>query len=80
MSEESRVRENAFLAKHGLALDRVARKTLDKLGGNPARILVGFDYRVGDFIARASPALAGRFWHYSPLGACDSESCPRSFR
>jgi NAD(P)-dependent dehydrogenase (short-subunit alcohol dehydrogenase family) len=59
-SEESRARENAFLAKRGLALDRVARETLDKLRGNPARILIGFDYRMGDLIARVSPALAGR--------------------
>ncbi len=59
-SEERSDRENSFLAKRGLALDRVARETLDKLDANPARILIGFDYRVGDLIARASPALAGR--------------------
>ena len=60
VSEERRDRENAFLAKRGLALDRVARETLDKLRLNPARIIIGFDYRVGDLIARASPALAER--------------------
>ena len=60
MSEERRDHDNAFLAKRGLALDHVARKTLDKLPMNPARILIGFDYRVGDLIARASPALAER--------------------
>ena len=36
VSEERRDRENAFLAKRGLALDRVARETLDKLRLNPA--------------------------------------------
>lgn len=59
-SEERRNREEQFLERHGLLLDHVARRALDRLLTNPSRIVIGFDYRALDALARFSPALAGR--------------------
>jgi NAD(P)-dependent dehydrogenase (short-subunit alcohol dehydrogenase family) len=58
-SEERREREEQFLLRRGIPLERVARRCLDKLLTNPSRIVVGFDYRLLDVLARLSPRLAG---------------------
>jgi NAD(P)-dependent dehydrogenase (short-subunit alcohol dehydrogenase family) len=59
-SEERRERENHFLSNRGLPLADVARRCLDRLAGNPSRIVIGLDYHLIDLLARASPRLAGR--------------------
>jgi short-subunit dehydrogenase len=57
-SEERRDRENRFLETRGISPERVAFVALDRLLANPSRILIGFDYRVLDLLARLSPRLA----------------------
>lgn len=59
-SEKQRSREESFLSKRGLQIDAVARRSLDALLRNPARIVIGRDYRVIDWLTRLSPALASR--------------------
>jgi len=58
-SDQRRQREEQFLAKRGLSLERVVRRCLDELCANPGRIVVGLDYRLLDMLARWSPQLAG---------------------
>jgi short-subunit dehydrogenase len=59
-SEEMRAREEAFLARRGQPLERVARLAIDRLARDPRRIVIGGDYRLLDWMARASPRLAAR--------------------
>ena len=59
-SELRRNREQQFLVSRGLPLERVARRCLDRLLANPARIVLGFDYLLLDAIARLSPRVAAR--------------------
>jgi NAD(P)-dependent dehydrogenase (short-subunit alcohol dehydrogenase family) len=59
-SEQRRKLEEQFLISRGLPLERVARRCLDSLLTNPGRIVIGFDYRVLDLLARLSPWLAGK--------------------
>jgi short-subunit dehydrogenase len=59
-SEQRREREEQFLIRRGLNVERVARRSLDKLLHNPGRIVIGLDYRFLDMLARVSPGLAGR--------------------
>ena len=59
-SEERRAREEQFLVRRGKNVDRVARRCLDKLVGNPARIVMSLDYRLLDALARCSEPLASR--------------------
>jgi short-subunit dehydrogenase len=57
-SEERREREDRSLETRGISPERVASLALDRLLANPSRILIGFDYRVLDLVARLSPGLA----------------------
>jgi short-subunit dehydrogenase len=57
-SQGRRERENRFLETRGASPERVACITLDRLLANPSRILIGFDYRALDLLARLSPGLA----------------------
>jgi len=57
-SESRRNREEQFLIRRGLPLERVARRCLDKLLTNPGRIVLGLDYFLLDTVARLSPRLA----------------------
>lgn len=57
-SEERRERENRFLETRGISPVRIAFVALYRLLANPSRILIGFDYRVLDLLARLSPLLA----------------------
>jgi short-subunit dehydrogenase len=57
-SEGRRERENRFLETRGASPERVACIALDRLLANPNRILIGFDYRALDLLARLSPWLA----------------------
>jgi short-subunit dehydrogenase len=59
-SAERREREETFLAKRGLPIDRVARRCLDELLTDPERIVIGLDYRLIDMLARISPRLASK--------------------
>ena len=59
-SEEGRSREEDFLCRRGARVDRVARRCLDRLLDNPARIVMSLDYRIMDAMARLSPGLASR--------------------
>jgi short-subunit dehydrogenase len=59
-SDELREREERFLLRRGLSPERVARLSLDRLLGNPSRIVIGLDYRLFDLLARLSPRLAGQ--------------------
>ncbi len=59
-SEQRRKREEEFLMRRGLPVERVARQCLDKLLTDPSRIVIGLDYRLMDMLARFSPWLAGR--------------------
>jgi NAD(P)-dependent dehydrogenase (short-subunit alcohol dehydrogenase family) len=59
-SEEARRREHEFLQQRGLPVDRVAKRALNKLVRNPARIVVGRDYLALDWLARLLPASAGK--------------------
>ena len=58
--EQRKKREEQFLKTRGLPVERVVRCCLDQLLGNPARIVIGFDYHLLDMLARLSPRLAGR--------------------
>jgi short-subunit dehydrogenase len=57
-SQELREREVRFLETRGASPERVACVVLDRLLANPSRILIGFDYRALDLLARLSPGLA----------------------
>jgi short-subunit dehydrogenase len=57
-SQERREREDRFLETRGISPDRAASVALDRLLANPSRILIGFDYRTLDLLARFSPGLA----------------------
>src|SRR5205823_12634935 len=59
-SEARRDREEMFLLRRGLRLERVVRKCLDELLSDPDRIVIGLDYRLLDILARLSPRLASR--------------------
>jgi short-subunit dehydrogenase len=59
-SAERRDREEKFLAKRGLPMDRVVRRCLDELLTNPERIVIGLDYRLLDLLARFSPRMASK--------------------
>ena len=59
-SEEARKREHEFLQQRGLPVDRVAKRALNKLVRNPARIVLGRDYLALDWLARLLPASAGK--------------------
>jgi short-subunit dehydrogenase len=63
-SEHQRSREDAFLSSRGIPLEVVARRCLDQLRSNPSRIVIGFDYRCIDLLARLSPAFAGRVMQF----------------
>lgn len=57
---ERQEREATFLDQRGLAPEYVARCAINRLGGNPARIVIGRDYWMLDLLTRISPALANR--------------------
>jgi NAD(P)-dependent dehydrogenase (short-subunit alcohol dehydrogenase family) len=57
-SEERRAREMEFLKVRGLPLEVVARRSIDALGRNPCRIVIGSDYHLLDAMVRISPGLA----------------------
>jgi len=59
-SESRREREEKFLKRRGLRVERVARQCFDDLLSNPGRIVIGLDYRLMDLLARFSPRLASR--------------------
>ena len=59
-SAEQRDREERFLMDRGLPIERVARLSLDRLVTDPARIVIGADYRALDALSRLSPGLAAR--------------------
>jgi short-subunit dehydrogenase len=59
-SAQRREREEKFLVDRGLSLERVARRSLDRLMTNPSRIVIGADCRLLDLLNRLSPSLAGR--------------------
>lgn len=59
-SETRREREEQFLKRRGLSVERVAKKCVDYLLKNPSRIVIGLDYRLLDLLARFSPRLASR--------------------
>jgi len=59
-SEEGRIREEQFLLRRGKRIDIVARQCLNRLLDDPARIVISFDYRAIDMLARLSPGLASR--------------------
>jgi NAD(P)-dependent dehydrogenase (short-subunit alcohol dehydrogenase family) len=56
-SPERKQNEAAFLSKHGLPADLVAARCLDRLQKNPARIIVGAQYRLIDLASRAVPSI-----------------------
>jgi len=60
VSPDLRDREAAFLAQRGRNPDDAARLALDRLAGNPHRILIGSEYRLLDALTRFSPGLAAR--------------------
>jgi len=64
-SEQRRRREEQFLTRRGLPLQRVARRCLDRLLTNPSRIVIGFDYRLLDTLVRLSPRIAGRLMGFA---------------
>ena len=68
-SEERRKREEQFLMRRGLRIERVARRCLDDLLTDPGRIVIGLDYRVMDMLARFSPRLAGRVMSFAATRA-----------
>jgi short-subunit dehydrogenase len=57
--------EAAFLARRGVAAERVAAKILRGVERNAARVVVGFDYRAIDWLVRLAPTwtqwLVGRY-------------------
>lgn len=57
-NEAQREREVAFLASRAIPAERVARRCLDAVRKNRARVLVGVDYHLLDWLTRASPSLA----------------------
>jgi short-subunit dehydrogenase len=63
-SEQQRMREERFLSNRGIPLDGVARRCLDQLLSNPSRIVIGFDYRCVDLLARLAPSIAGRVMQF----------------
>jgi NAD(P)-dependent dehydrogenase (short-subunit alcohol dehydrogenase family) len=58
-SPEALQREKRFLERRGSPPEYVARRALDRLAGNPSRIVIGSDYRAIDLLSRLSPSLAG---------------------
>ena len=56
-----REREAAFLARRAISPMRVARRTAEGIRKNRARIVIGLDYHLIDWLARLSPAMAARF-------------------
>lgn len=64
-SEPLREKEETFLRVRGLSLEKVARRSLDRLLANPIRIVIGLDYHAFDFLARLSPTLACRMMRFS---------------
>ena len=59
-SEEGRAREEQFLIRRGKNVNRVASRCLDKLVGNPGRIVMSLDYHLLDALVRCSAPLASR--------------------
>jgi NAD(P)-dependent dehydrogenase (short-subunit alcohol dehydrogenase family) len=59
-TEEQRAREAAFLEQRGFAPEHVARLAINRLRGNPLRIVIGRDYWMLDLLTRISPALTNR--------------------
>jgi len=59
-SPQQQAREAAFLDQRGFAPERIAKKAIDRLHGNPSRIVIGRDYWMLDLLVRISPALANR--------------------
>ena len=59
-SEEGRAREEPFFVRRGRNVNRVACRCLDKLPGNPNRIVMSLDYRLLDALVRCSAPLASR--------------------
>lgn len=59
-SEERRAREEQFLVRRGRNVDSVACRCLDKLLGNPGRIVMSLGYRLLDALVRCSPPIASR--------------------
>jgi NAD(P)-dependent dehydrogenase (short-subunit alcohol dehydrogenase family) len=59
-SEERRTREDQFLVRRGKRMERVVKRCLDELLGNPDRIVTSIDYRLMDALVRLSPRLASR--------------------
>lgn len=53
--------EARFLASRALPVERAAQAMLRAIRRNQARVLVGMDYRIIDWLARLSPALAAWF-------------------
>jgi short-subunit dehydrogenase len=64
-SEQLRESEEKFLRTRGLSLQKVARRTLDRLLANPLRIIIGLDYHSFDALARLSPRLASLATRFS---------------
>lgn len=58
VAEAQREAEARFLASRALPPERAARAMLRAIRHNRSRVLVGMDYRLIDWIARMSPALA----------------------
>jgi short-subunit dehydrogenase len=64
-SEQLRQSEEKFLRTRGLSLQKVARRSLDRLLVNPLRIVIGLDYHAFDAFARLSPRLASLATRFS---------------
>jgi hypothetical protein len=58
-SGQRRKQEEQFLETRGVPMDRVVQRCLDRLLGDPARIVIGLDYHLLDMLARLSPRIAG---------------------
>jgi short-subunit dehydrogenase len=58
VSEEQKQAETAFLARRAISTEYVAARTLRGIRRNSARVLLGVDYHVADWLVRLSPALA----------------------
>jgi short-subunit dehydrogenase len=59
-TQARQAREAAFLHQRGFAPEDVARRAINRLRGNPSRIVIGRDYWMLDLLVRISPALASR--------------------
>lgn len=52
--------EHQFLTRRALSMARVERRVIRAIQRNAPRVLIGSDYRLIDWLARVSPALAAR--------------------